>query len=172
MLRENQKEWAILSENEKREKEEEFLRHESVAKSYLLLSNSTIELFHQLSFEIVDPFMDDLLINEISKMLNLFLSELAGPKSIDLKVKNPKKYYFDPKSLLLKITDIYVHFSSNPSFAPAVCKDKRSYKHEVFVQTAQILRKIGISVFVWIFFFFSNNFFLLFQEALVTVKKS
>ena len=38
-------------------------------------------------------------------------------------VRNPEKYGFEPKKLLDKITDIYVHLHS-PEFAEAVAADE------------------------------------------------
>lgn len=45
-------------------------------------------------------------------MLNFNLQQLCGKKCKTLKVPNPEKYGWDPKYLLDKITDIYLHLKS------------------------------------------------------------
>lgn len=37
---------------------------------------------------------------------NLMLCMQVGPQGVGLKVKDPKKYHFDPKSLLLQICEV------------------------------------------------------------------
>ena len=56
-------------------------------------------------------------------MLNYNVKQFTGAKYKTLKVRNPEKYGFEPKKLLDKITDIYVHLHSE-EFAEAVAKDE------------------------------------------------
>ena len=56
-------------------------------------------------------------------MLNYNVKQFTGSKYKTLKVRNPEKYGFEPKKLLDKITDIYVHLHSE-EFAEAVAKDE------------------------------------------------
>ncbi len=79
-------------------------------------------------------------------MLNYFLSFLAGKERRQLKVKDPKKYGFDPKSLLSQIVTVYLHLGdADPenAFATAIARDGRCYSDVLFMDTANILRGLG-----------------------------
>ena len=56
-------------------------------------------------------------------MLNFNLQQLCGPKCKDLKVKNPERYGWEPKKLLNRLTDIYLHLDC-PEFARAIADDE------------------------------------------------
>lgn len=56
-------------------------------------------------------------------MLNFNLQQLCGKKCRSLKVPNPEKYGWDPKNLLDKITDIYLHLKSKKFYQ--VCRFRR-----------------------------------------------
>eukprot|EP01092_Planopodium_desertum_P011333 TRINITY_DN5160_c0_g2_i1.p1 TRINITY_DN5160_c0_g2~~TRINITY_DN5160_c0_g2_i1.p1 ORF type:complete len:247 (-),score=20.39 TRINITY_DN5160_c0_g2_i1:64-729(-) len=106
----------------------------------MLLANSTIDMLHYLSQDVVAPFMREELVGRIATMLNYFLVALAGPSRSELKVKNPESYNFKPKELLTKLIDIYLNFSKCEEFKIAITQDQRSYTHEVFLGAAKILR--------------------------------
>lgn len=99
-------------------------------------------------------------------MLNYFLDQLAGPKCMNLKVgqpfaceagtrcyahdcsiqvNQPEKYGFKPRSLLKKISGVYIHLAGHSTrtqeLADAVARDGRSYNDAVFSKAATILRK-------------------------------
>ncbi len=78
-------------------------------------------------------------------MLNYFLDQLAGPKCLNLKVNQPEKYGFKPRSLLRKISSVYIHLAAHSTrtqeLADAVARDGRSYRDAVFVKAAAVLRK-------------------------------
>ena len=63
----------------------------------------------------------------VASMLNYFLACLVGPKSTELKVREPDKYFFHPKKLLLEIATTMTHFAKYDEFAAAVVRDERSY---------------------------------------------
>lgn len=56
-------------------------------------------------------------------MLNFNLRQLCGPKCKNLKVKNPEKYGWEPKELLNRLTDIYLHLDCD-QFATAIANDE------------------------------------------------
>lgn len=39
----------------------------------------------------------------LANMINYFLAQLVGPKCMELKVKHPEKYDFQPRVLLVQI---------------------------------------------------------------------
>ena len=57
-------------------------------------------------------------------MLNFNLYQLCGPRCVNLKVKNPKEYNFEPKRLLDLLTSIYLNLSNQERFAEALANDE------------------------------------------------
>ena len=92
----------------------------------------TNEVLHMMRYlssdeEVAIVFMLPALVNRISQMLNHFLQQLVGPKCSNLKVRDPERYHFYPKRLLLEIASTIVHFCHIPEFVVAIVKDERSY---------------------------------------------
>lgn len=58
-------------------------------------------------------------------MLNFNLQQLCGPKCKNLKVKNPEKYGWEPRTLLSQLVDIYLHLDCD-KFALALAGDEVS----------------------------------------------
>lgn len=66
-------------------------------------------------------FLVQELIDRLAAMLNFNLQQLCGKKCKSLKVPNPEKYGWDPKYLLDKITDIYLHLKSKKFYQVGFC---------------------------------------------------
>ncbi len=107
------------------------------------------------------------LVGRISTMLNYFLVQLVGPKCRDLKVchvahaprhvsrlpaacrmrlaawqvRDPEKYDFRPKKLLLEIATVYTHFARHAEFVTAIVKDDRSYNPSNINKAIRVLEK-------------------------------
>jgi ubiquitin conjugation factor E4 B len=60
-------------------------------------------------------------------------------------VNQPEKYGFKPRSLLRKISGVYIHLAAHSTrtqeLADAVARDGRSYSDAVFAKAAGVLRK-------------------------------
>jgi ubiquitin conjugation factor E4 B len=67
------------------------------------------------------------LIDRLAAMLNFNLSQLCGQRCINLKVKNPKDYNFEPKKLLELLVSIYLNLSSYDRFAEAIANDEVTF---------------------------------------------
>ena len=52
-------------------------------------------------------------MDRLAAMLNFNLQQLCGSKCNDLKVKNASSYGWNPKKLLTKIANIYLHLDSD-----------------------------------------------------------
>lgn len=83
------------------------------------------------------------LVDRLSSMLNFNLKQLAGPKCNDLKVKNPTKYGWEPRSLLAQIFDIYLHLDCD-RFAQALAADERSFDLQICNEAASRIKRLGI----------------------------
>ena len=57
-------------------------------------------------------------------MLNFNLVQLCGNRCVNLKVKNPREYNFEPKKLLDLITSIYLNLAPFDRFAEAIANDE------------------------------------------------
>lgn len=113
---------------------------ERQCRSYLTLASETLEMMLYLTKHVQGPFLRPELIDRLAAMLNFNLRQLCGPKCRNLKVKNPEKYGFEPKTLLDRLTQIYVNLDSD-EFAQAVAGDQRSYKKELFDDATKHLHK-------------------------------
>jgi ubiquitin conjugation factor E4 B len=133
--------WQTMTPDQKRERAEAHTRAERMVSSFMLLANETIKMLQYLTTEIVSPFMRDEMVERVASMLDYFLVLLAGPKMLDLKVQNPEKYHFDPRSLLERLVHIFINLGSRKQFATAVANDGRSYSHEVFMKALEIMKK-------------------------------
>jgi len=126
---------------DRREQERHHSRNEHVVRIEFLLANETIDMFDNLSKDVPEPFLAPEMVPRVAEMLDFFLVTLAGPKRNNLKVKDPKKYHFEPQKLLQKIIDIMLNFSDRDAYIDAVVRDGRSFKPEVFQTAVQLLSK-------------------------------
>lgn len=112
---------------------------ERKAKSYMGLSNKTMELFKLFTKEVPSGFVLPEIVDRLSSMLNYNLAAMVGPKCSQLKVEDPKKYDFEPIRTLTDLCYIYSNLSSEDKFITAVARDGRSFKYELFVKAENIL---------------------------------
>lgn len=116
---------------------------ERQATSCMSLGNETVHMLRVLTGnpEIVNPFMANEVIERLAAMLDYNLVKLAGPSCIELKVKAPEKYRFDPKVLLNDLLVIFINLSHRSEFVQAVARDERSFNEAVFSRAASILMR-------------------------------
>ena len=102
---------------------------ENTARYFMQFTNEVLHMLKYLSAErdVAVVFMLPELAGRVASMLNYFLSKLVGPKSTEIKVKDPDKYFFQPKKLLCEIATAFTHFAPYDEFAHAVVRDTRSY---------------------------------------------
>ncbi|EHK99157.1 putative Ubiquitin conjugation factor E4 [Glarea lozoyensis 74030] len=84
------------------------------------------------------------IVDRVAAMVDYTLDTIVGPKSKNLKVKDPKKYAFEPKTLLSEFIDIYLNLGVSERFIEAVARDGRSYKPENFNNASRILSRFSI----------------------------
>lgn len=118
---------------------------ESSAKSYVGLANKSIDLFSIFTKDVPRAFIKPEIVNRLASMLDYNLEALVGPKCSDLKVLNPEKYSFSPRTLLLNISKVFVNLSNEEEFIIAVSKDERSFKDSLFIRASSILSKWGLA---------------------------
>lgn len=112
---------------------------EKKAKSYVGLSNKTMELFKLFSKQTPKGFELPEIVDRLAGMLNYNLSIMVGPKCSNLKVRDPTKYDFDPKRTLSDLCEIYCNLSNQQKFLVAVARDGRSFDIKYFKKAERIL---------------------------------
>ncbi|ODV86423.1 hypothetical protein CANARDRAFT_187571, partial [[Candida] arabinofermentans NRRL YB-2248] len=116
---------------------------ENHAKSYVQLSNKTINLFNLFTKDIPRSFIIVEIVDRLAGMLNYNLVQLVGPKCNQLKVANPENYQFNPSEMLYQICSIFLNLSKEEEFIHAVARDGRSFNPECFKRAIHILYKVG-----------------------------
>ncbi|ORX56341.1 hypothetical protein DM01DRAFT_1334813 [Hesseltinella vesiculosa] len=140
---ENTQEWQAQTQERIREQEQHLEQLERQVQSTVALGNETVNMVRYMSAETVAPFMAEGVVDRLAAMLDDTLLKLVGEKCTQLKVKNPKKYQFEPRALLSKLIDIYLNLSC-PTFVQAVARDGRSYHKDHFARAANILTKYNL----------------------------
>jgi ubiquitin conjugation factor E4 B len=128
-----------LSQQDRQKKEEELQTNESQAQSYMQLANETVSMMKLFTNALTESFTMPEVVSRLAAMLDYNLDVLIGPKSRNLKVDNPDKYYFSPRTLLPELVDIYINLGSSPAFVEAVAADGRSYKPENFAAASRTM---------------------------------
>jgi ubiquitin conjugation factor E4 B len=129
-----------LSQEDREKTEEELRTAEGQATSYMQLANETVAMMRLFTETLSEAFTMPEIVHRLAGMLDYNLDILTGPKSRTLKVENPEKYFFNPKTLLPELVDIYLNLGNSRSFVEAVAADGRSYKPATMAATAHILR--------------------------------
>ncbi|KAL2263711.1 hypothetical protein VTK26DRAFT_5467 [Humicola hyalothermophila] len=129
-----------LSQQDREKTEEELRTAEAQASSYMQLANETVGMMKLFTMTLTESFTMPEIVQRLAGMLNYNLDTLTGPKSKTLKVENPEKYFFNPKTLLPELVDIYLNLGSSSAFVEAIAADGRSYKASTMTATANILR--------------------------------
>lgn len=114
---------------------------ESMALSYMGLANQTMVLFKLFTAQVPEGFVIHELVDRLAGMLDYNLSLMVGPKCLNLKVKEPEKYKFEPRKILGDICQVYVNLSGQKAFVLAVARDGRSFDLKWFEKAGSILMK-------------------------------
>ena len=137
-------EWQNQPMQYRREREGTLRGLERHASSYVTLGRSTVDMLKIFTAETKEPFMVPEIVDKLAAMLDYNLDALVGPRCSELKVKNPEKYKFQPRALLVDILEVYLSLSEQGEFARAVANDGRSYKKELFEKAAKICAKFHL----------------------------
>jgi ubiquitin conjugation factor E4 B len=130
-----------LTEEERAAKTEELSSAEGQATSWMQLANETISMMKLFTGALSEAFTMPEIVQRLADMLDYNLDTLVGPKSSDLKVQDPSKYYFNPKTLLAEFVDIYLNLGQSSRFVEAVARDGRSYKPANFENASRIMQR-------------------------------
>ncbi|KAK6499191.1 hypothetical protein TWF506_003823 [Arthrobotrys conoides] len=118
--------------------------NEHHATTYVSLANETVLMVKRFTAAIPDAFVSPELVHRLAGMLDYNLVALVGPKCSNLRVKDPKKYRFEPKTLLSEVIDVYLNLGTRPEFVRAIAMDGRSYSSDLFSRAYGILARYGL----------------------------
>lgn len=136
--------WKALPEAERKDKEAKLKSAENQAGWSTDGGKRNINVLQEWTKTVREPFLKPEIVDRLAAMLCFNLSNLVGSKMQDLKVKDKKKYRFDPKALLGDLTDIFRNLGVEQRFVEAVAREGRSYKRELFERLAGILQNRAI----------------------------
>lgn len=135
---------TTLNEEERGTKEESLQAAKDKAKSYMQLTNETVDMLKLFTGALSDAFTMPEIVQRLADMLDYNLDAMVGPKSSTLKVDNLQEYNFNPRQLLGEIIDVYINLRNKGNFVLAVARDGRSYKPGNFAQAAKIMETKGL----------------------------
>ncbi|KAF7197645.1 Ubiquitin conjugation factor E4 [Pseudocercospora fuligena] len=133
-----------LNEEQRKEKLELLEDTKGKAKSYMQLTNETMEALILFTETLADAFTMKEIVTRLADMLDYNLDSMVGPKSTELKVDNKEEYKFRPAQLLADILTVFQHLSHKETFVQAIARDGRSYKPANFTEAARIMRKTAM----------------------------
>lgn len=136
---------ANMTPEDKAAKEEELHTAEGQAQSYMQLANETLDMMKLFTSALSEAFTMPEIVQRLADMLDYNLDTLVGPKSANLKVRDPlQKYKFNPRGLLADFVEIYLNLGNAKSFVEAVARDGRSYKPANFDSASRILQRFAL----------------------------
>ncbi|CDZ97514.1 Ubiquitin fusion degradation protein-2 [Phaffia rhodozyma] len=136
--------WNSLSDTERQDKEVKLKSAENQAGWSTDGGKRNINVLQEWTGTVREPFLKPEIVDRLAAMLCFNLANLVGSKMQDLKVKDRKKYRFDPKALLGDLTDIFRNLGVEQRFVEAVAREGRSYRKELFERLAGILQNRAI----------------------------
>ncbi|XP_057303615.1 ubiquitin conjugation factor E4 A-like [Hydractinia symbiolongicarpus] len=134
--------WNNLSQDDKKQKEQNLVQFGHFARAYNTMANETVHVLCYITSDIQKPFASPCMADSMAAFLNYFYVHLVGPKRKDLKVNNFKKFNFNPASLVKNITLIYVSLGKEEEFLRAIVKDTRSYSDEIFSRAIDLVERL------------------------------
>jgi len=135
--------WQQQPQRTRGEREAAHRQNEGHAGWFMKFCNDVMHMINYLSTDpdVCRTFLLPELCPRMASMLNHFLKQLVGPTCAELKVRDPEKYNFQPKTLLLKICTVLTRFAQHAEFTAAVVKDTRSYNPDNIRKAVRVLAR-------------------------------
>jgi hypothetical protein len=78
--------------------------------------------YHFFDFLLLRTFFQ-ILGERLASMLNYNVTQLCGPKCVDLKVKDAQRFKWDPRKVMEQIVEVYLNLNSE-QFAEHIAADE------------------------------------------------
>lgn len=98
-----------------------------------------ISLLARVTTHCQEPFVSEELGEKFAQAVNFCLDQLTTEKGLKFKIKDPERFHFEPKELLINLTTMYANMAHLEQFRTNVVRDGRSYSDETFEKAAKIL---------------------------------
>jgi len=105
-----------------------------------------IELMAKVTQNCRDPFVSEELGEKFAQAVNFCLDQLTTEKGLKFKIKNPERFHFAPKELLINIITMYANMGESEEFKGYVVCDGRSYSDRTFEKALRILENSSKNV--------------------------
>ncbi|KHJ41646.1 hypothetical protein D918_08293 [Trichuris suis] len=135
--------WWNLEMEERQRLTVQHAHDERIVRSSLQLARATIDMFGYMTKDVTEPFLTGELGDRLAAMLNYNLKQLCGPTSQRLRVKDPKRYTWEPRSLINELTEIYLNLDCD-KFVGCIVADERSYSPAFFRNVIECLIRHNI----------------------------
>jgi len=139
--------WAALPEQERRETQSSLSTTGDQLRSLITLAQGTISTMSFTTAEITGPFLLPEMVERVAAALDYFLKYLTGSERRKLAIREPDKYNFKPRELLLSLIQVYLNLAAADrpgALARAIAADERSYSPQMFPEAAKVLGAAGL----------------------------
>jgi len=133
--------WPESDEEARKEKVDLLEDNKGKAKSYMGLTRESMATLTLFTEALSASFTMPEIVQRLADMLDYNLDTMVGPKSSNLKVKDPEQFGWNPTQLLSDIMTVFINLSGQPSFAQAIARDGRSYKPGNFLKAVEIMKR-------------------------------
>lgn len=136
--------WGSQPAEQRQSQSEELQQAVRGAQGYCQFSTSLVGLLAHLVDVLPGALLCDELADRVACILDFFLRQLVGPRYNELNVRNPGRFRFQPRELLVQMMHIYVVLGRDERFVEALSKDERSFHAEEFFHGVDILNRNGL----------------------------
>jgi ubiquitin conjugation factor E4 B len=133
--------WPESDDEARKEKVDLLEDSKGKAKSYMGLTRESMATLTLFTEALSASFTMPEIVQRLADMLDYNLDTMVGPKSSNLKVKEPEQFGWNPRQLLGDIMTVFINLSNQPSFAQAIARDGRSYKPANFPKAVEIMQR-------------------------------
>ena len=105
-----------------------------------------IELMSKVTSHCQEPFVSEELGEKFAIALNYCLDQLTTERGLKIKVKNPDRFFFEPKGLLINVIQMYSNMAGFEKFMKNVIADDRSYSNKTFEGAIKLVVKRNIPI--------------------------
>ena len=102
------------------------------------MAGECLALIRLSSGEVAAPWFLPEMLPRIARMLNFFLEHLVGRRRKSLKLKDPKKFGWNPKDTLAQIAGIYVNLSRADASGRFAAEVATSLDADLLHEAAQV----------------------------------
>lgn len=136
--------WPESDDEQRKEKVDLLEDSKGKAKSYMQLTRESMATLILFTEALSGAFTMPEIVQRLADMLDYNLWTMVGPKSSNLKVKEPEQYGWNPRQLLMDIMTVFINLSGEPTFVQAIARDGRSYKPENFDKAVEISQRSAL----------------------------